>query len=1179
MKKGLIFLVLFIVCLLGVLIVAPSFIDWNRHKPTIIAQLAGATGHDYAIDGPLEFTVLPFPKLLIEGLTISNGQEQLLTLKRLDVQVELMPLIKGNINIKSVSLIDPVIKVDIDKEGKMSWMTPELDAKLSGNADSANASAEQKDVSQLISLGGIEIENGVLEYADARNGAKETIKSVDLSLSAANLFSGPFVIEGTLNARNQKIDVTLNTGRMEKGAETISMSADIALPELKSNVNYSGVVGIKGAADVQGETSFKTQSLNGLLKGLGLSDVPYLARPVETAGILSFTENKLAYRNLSASFDGQPIGGSVEFTMAQGATPAMLDAVLTTTKPVVIDKFMPKGEPNAPSKALASFLPQSITVPMNVDANVALTAEMIEYNKTPFSNFALRLTKTGKEIKMNTAANMKDNGKASVEAAAGFGSVSVSEKTGAVTYSDPAVNYKASVEVASAQSLAGLLPPETIKTAQPYLSKGLRSSLSGTIQPMKASITAGSAALNETNLNYSGSYALKGAASGRDLVTVNLEAEDINIDQWMVKSDEAATPKAKINVSDYTKLLDLPFNLSVVAVSTRASFGGVPYQNLQLKASTAGKQLKIDTVSIADTDGNNALVSGTVGDVVALKDMSLSVSGKTGDLEKLLKSFDVDTSSFPARVGAAELVSEFRGQPDNLAFTANVKALRGTMEASGTLANMLETPKVSGLTLRLRHPSYVELARIFKPDFESGVDLKKNLDLFASMKNENGVYSFSELKALVGPSTITGDLRADMTGEKPVVKATIQADTLPLDSFLGHKSGTKGTTRVTPQAAQGASKWSRDSIDMSWLHNFDVDIRATAGTLSYGNWTVAQARLDTVLNNGVLQLQEVSGKMYEGTLKLTGQVDATKDPKAPISAKGNLVIDNVQLEPFVQSFSGSKLVKARGPISMNTTFATTGKSQAELIFSLQGNGTMSGKELVFEGFDLARLSRALSDPTSSFSKNFGRVLEATTSGGTTNFDTLDSVYDIKSGVVNITKLELLGATASVKGAGNVNLPLWTIDLETNVVLNEPEDAPVLKTVFKGPLDNPGSTFGQNALNQYFNKQIEGMVLNPLLDSLQKKGILPTAPNKQPAPTPNKTGVIQPSAPQKDAPAANDNSAQSIQEEPSWAQPDAAPSEPVVVEPEPQAAPAPQPKAEPTPEEAIFGIIQGVLGGQ
>ena len=72
MKKIVVTSGVFLVLLAGALIIGPGFIDWNKHKPRILAQLHDATGHNYKIEGPLELAVLPFPHVSINGLSVAT---------------------------------------------------------------------------------------------------------------------------------------------------------------------------------------------------------------------------------------------------------------------------------------------------------------------------------------------------------------------------------------------------------------------------------------------------------------------------------------------------------------------------------------------------------------------------------------------------------------------------------------------------------------------------------------------------------------------------------------------------------------------------------------------------------------------------------------------------------------------------------------------------------------------------------------------------------------------------------------------------------------------------------------------------------------------------------------------------------------------------------------------------
>ncbi len=151
---------------------------------------------------------------------------------------------------------------------------------------------------------------------------------------------------------------------------------------------------------------------------------------------------------------------------------------------------------------------------------------------------------------------------------------------------------------------------------------------------------------------------------------------------------------------------------------------------------------------------------------------------------------------------------------------------------------------------------------------------------------------------------------------------------------------------------------------------------------------------------------------------------------------------------------------------------TEGGSPASLIAGLSGKGKADGKNLVFEGFDLAGLSRTLAAPSSSVLGNITSALNSTMQGGTTSFDTIDSTFTIAQGIVTINPLNLTGKDANVASPGTINLPQWKIDMEATITLATPKDAPPLKVQFKGPLDQPGKAFGQSVLNSYLKSNVQ-----------------------------------------------------------------------------------------------------------
>ena len=58
--------------LIVALLIAPSFIDLNKYKPQILAEVKKATGRDLVIDGPASFSLLPLPSATVSGVKFFN---------------------------------------------------------------------------------------------------------------------------------------------------------------------------------------------------------------------------------------------------------------------------------------------------------------------------------------------------------------------------------------------------------------------------------------------------------------------------------------------------------------------------------------------------------------------------------------------------------------------------------------------------------------------------------------------------------------------------------------------------------------------------------------------------------------------------------------------------------------------------------------------------------------------------------------------------------------------------------------------------------------------------------------------------------------------------------------------------------------------------------------------------
>jgi AsmA family protein len=170
--------------LLVVLIIAVAIavrtIDVNDFIAPIQQRVKDATGRDLVIRGGIDFKLSLEPELLIDDVSLSNAEwgksAQMLTAKRVEAQVKLLPLLQRRFEIVRFKLIDPIISLETDAAGKGNW---EFSSAGSGGAAPSPAGGFN-----AFAIGDLAVDHGALSFRDGESG-KTTIIAIDaLSLHA-----------------------------------------------------------------------------------------------------------------------------------------------------------------------------------------------------------------------------------------------------------------------------------------------------------------------------------------------------------------------------------------------------------------------------------------------------------------------------------------------------------------------------------------------------------------------------------------------------------------------------------------------------------------------------------------------------------------------------------------------------------------------------------------------------------------------------------------------------------------------------------------------------------------------------------------------------------------------------------------------------------------------------------
>ena len=178
-----IFSAVVVVLLVVVYIIAASY-DYNKLKPLITDTTKELTGRELTLGGDIDLKIGFPPTLEVNDVAFQNAawgsQPQMAQLKKLQVQISILPLIRGNIHVNRLILIEPKFLLEINKSGKSN-----LDFDAPQKAKPQESEDTPQDEGQtLFEFREIEIKSGKIEYKDHQTGKTEVVDIVNLKLKA-----------------------------------------------------------------------------------------------------------------------------------------------------------------------------------------------------------------------------------------------------------------------------------------------------------------------------------------------------------------------------------------------------------------------------------------------------------------------------------------------------------------------------------------------------------------------------------------------------------------------------------------------------------------------------------------------------------------------------------------------------------------------------------------------------------------------------------------------------------------------------------------------------------------------------------------------------------------------------------------------------------------------------------
>lgn len=326
MKKLLIGLGVIVVLLIAAVVVVPMLIPLESYKSELQAQVKAKTGRDLRIDGDISLSVFPTIAVSVADVGFANAPgaatPEMVTVERLDVALQILPLLSREVVIDHFILERPMISLEVDAAGKPNWQldTGSAAAAPSSEAGGGAVGGDSTGLSE-VRLGDVRLVDGTLSYVDRQGGQEVQVSEINMEVSLPSL-SSPFAAEGSAKWNGQTVTLKVDAANPQALLSGEASNLAMAVESEPVTFSFDGAARKAAALGLQGKLALDVPSIRALAAWVGQPlDFPGEGLgPFNVAGELEMTGPKIALTNAEIRLD--EIAGQGLFSIdATGAKP------------------------------------------------------------------------------------------------------------------------------------------------------------------------------------------------------------------------------------------------------------------------------------------------------------------------------------------------------------------------------------------------------------------------------------------------------------------------------------------------------------------------------------------------------------------------------------------------------------------------------------------------------------------------------------------------------------------------------------------------------------------------------------------------------------------------------------------------------------------------------------------
>ena len=537
-----------------------------------------------------------------------------------------------------------------------------------------------------------------------------------------------------------------------------------------------------------------------------------------------------------------------------------------------------------------------------------------------------------------------------------------------------------------------------------------------------------------------------------------------------VKFDIASVSLEKTNLSYRDEGSGAQYTIKDLHLKTGRIAIGVPGK-IDLSAGIQANQPKLDinaqlkTTLTFDLDkqkyqlqGLELQASGSALDISNLKvTASGDVSADLATQEFAAKKFALNASGvkvkdkFEATLDAPSLsLTKDKYSGDKLTLNAKLDAAFGNVVASLTMPRVegnAQSFKVSALSLDLdvKQPDQAFKVKLSSPlsgNIKTQQFNLSNLSVAVTATGDklpNKSVS-SEMKGSVQVDALKQNVQANLAGgllqsqvkakvgvkgfSDPAIKFDVDVDQFDADLYLPKAPA---TATAAPKA-----KEPEQPLDLSALRTLNLDGSLRIGSLKVMNVKTTQLRVDVTALHGLVNINPLSAKLYQGSLNGSMSVNAQATPSIAIIQN----LNGVNVAPLAKDAANLDMLEGKGNIGVNLT--SHGNTVSAMKKALNGNFSLNLADGAIKGIDI---DKKLLAAQALLSKGGAATSEtsAANKDEKTAFKEFKATFKVTNGVAHNDDLSLRSELVRVSGAGDINIGNDSIDYVAKAAITKTPD--------------------------------------------------------------------------------------------------------------------------------------------